>query len=119
MEFIVKRSSLYSSENPKPCEEAYLKKLTFVDIRGTDDPSKIPAGQGETEWWYSEGTNHRLIDNEIARDLEQKDIWCISINSLEELMAFQSKYKNDVIISTDSYGFPNMPSIEIYDDYRE
>jgi len=41
--------------------------LPKVDIRNVDDPSKLAR---EAVPWYDKGTNHRLIGNRIARDLE-------------------------------------------------
>jgi len=70
-----------------------------------------------SEKWYSEGTNHRVINNNIARDLGERDCYMIEINSLNDLMKLQNKY-GDIVIST-SYIDKTTPSIEIYDDYRE
>ncbi len=55
-----------------------------------------------------------FTNNEI-RELEG---WFIEINSLEELLEFQKKYDEELVISRDNLN-KNLIEIEIYDSYRE
>ena len=119
MKFIIQRTSAYGE---KPCEEAKLETITEVDVRVKDSPSKIPMWRNlqpeEAERrWKSEGTNHRLVNNRIARDMGFISVWTIEINTLEELMAFRAKYGDIIVKQSDEN--PEYTTIEIYDDYRE
>jgi hypothetical protein len=69
----------------KPFMDCELKEITLVDERMVDDPSKVIYFCGETDWWYKEGTNHRIENGHIKRDLV-KPGWCKEISSLEELL---------------------------------
>lgn len=110
MKFLVRRTScLYS----KPCDEAVLEPFIYVDERTVDDPAKIPAFNGKSEWWYKDGTNHRVIDGHICRDINSNG-WFIEVSSLDELMQFYQKYGR-LIFLPECRG---VDGIEIYDDYR-
>lgn len=53
---------------------------------------------------------------------EDENSWFIEINSLEELLAFQEKYKEELVIgkTPEWYHQPEFPySLVIYDDSRE
>lgn len=113
MKFQIKRTSMW--DDKKPCEEAVADKLVSVDVRSVSSPEKLTCMTAEK--WYGEGTNHRIINGNIARDLDKRDCYVVKINTLKELMGLQDKY-GDLIIST-SYIDRATPSIEIYDDYRE
>ena len=54
-----------------------------------------------------------------AKPYRGKDLWCVEINSLEELMEYVD-IEQEIVIST-VHKDENMPDpiIEIYDDYRE
>ena len=56
--------------------------------------------------------NHQHIYREF-----NDEIWCIKINSLEELLKLQDKY-GDIILTT-CFKNNNIRELEIYDDYRE
>lgn len=45
-------------------------------------------------------------------------VWFIDINTLEELMAFCTKY-GDLVLRPSTWRIADVPSLEIYDDYRE
>jgi len=104
-----------SGYDDKPCEEAYLDKYIYTDERQINDPSKFYYKENK-ENWYKEGKNHRVEDGHIKRDFEN-EAYFININSLEELNELSNKY-GELVISS-SFGNKNIPSIEIYDDYRE
>jgi hypothetical protein len=63
----------------KPHPKAYKIILVPVDRRTADDPAKVPAYKGETDWWYKHGKNHRVENGEICRDMRPKKIWVIDI----------------------------------------
>jgi hypothetical protein len=115
MKFMVSRTS--RTTDVKPCSEAKQEKYTRVDERSTDDPAKIPAMRGKpADWWFADGTNHRIENGHIKRDFEDT-AWFIKINTLAQLIEFIEKY--DQVIVSKSFWNPSIMSIEIYDDYRE
>jgi len=116
MKFHIDRTSKWENTE-MPCEEAFKDTYTRVDIRTTDDPAAIHAYSGRTDWWYNEGQNHRVLNGHIARDYPDETGWFVNIDSLEDLLRFADKYGQLVIEET--YGDPNLRSIEIYDTYRE
>lgn len=104
--FMCSRASMYSE---KPCEEAFKALVPYTDIRTVDDPAKL---RGISNDWYERGTNHRVINGQIARDLGPREEWMVEVH---DLLAFVAKY-GDCVLSVESNGFM---SIEIYDSYRE
>lgn len=101
-----------SSCSLKPCEEAFLSETVVVDMRNCDDPKKIPHNKGTDGDWYERGTNHRVVDGCICRDLGITNAWFVRIDSITE---FVKKY-GQCVVYIDNAGFT---VIEIYDDYRE
>lgn len=61
-----------------------------------------------------------LVEFQTKNNTRTKEIWCIELNSLEELMSFIDQQNYEVIINTpETSGWGSrIPSIEIYDDYR-
>lgn len=112
MKYVVIRTSDWYG---KPCDEAFEGTVTNVDIRSVDDPSKL--NHISREEWYSKGSNHRLINGNIARDMGLRTVWMIEINTLEELNDFYSKY-GTLVIGKSCIDYYSL-EIEIYDDYRE
>lgn len=107
--FIVRRTS---KQGGKPCDEAFEAEIMRVDSRNTDDPKKILV-YGGTEGWYKHGSNHRLENGRICRDIFDK-VYVIELDSITNIMNFIDKY-GECIIDRDR-GFC---TIEIYDNYRE
>ncbi len=116
MKFIVTRVSLYGDEEIKSCSNAIKEKIIYTDIRTVSKSEDVPAYKGRSDWWYKEGANHRLIDNNIARDLEKEE-WFIEISSLEELMNFIEDVGK--IIIRNHFKYTSFKEIKIYDDYIE
>lgn len=112
MKFEINRTSEYGK---KPCEEAVKSTIVNVDIRTVDNPEKLKCMSVED--WYNDGTNHRVINGEIARDFENKDCYTVEINTIEQLIELNNKYGE--LIIRKSYIDDETPAIEIYDDYRE
>jgi len=113
MKYIIERTS--KSSKKLPCEEAYIDTYIRIDERTIDDPKKL-NGMFDRNNWYKLGKNHRVEDGHIKRDFKIK-AYFIDINSLEELNKLSNKY-GELIISS-SFDNENIPSIEIYDTYRE
>lgn len=65
-----------------------------------------------TSLWLED---EKPCEEAYKKELNSGVIWCVKINSLEELLEFQDKY-DEIILST---GFRKKRVIEIYDDYRE
>lgn len=107
--YLCSRTSAY---HEKPCDEAFLVIRTYVDTRNCDDPKKIPANRGSDGDWYTKGTNHRVENGMIRRDLGVQEDWAVEITNLQE---FVDKYGPCVVYRNED-GFC---TIEIYDDYRE
>lgn len=95
-----------------PCDGAYQIRVTRVDRRLTDDPKNVPSGRGTDEWWYGRGTNHRVEDGCICRDLGVETVWVVDAPDLVEFV----RDFGQIILYINNNG---MPVIEIYDGYRE
>lgn len=111
MQFGIRRTSIWGDECPY--KHAYQASYVRIDERTVDDPMK---NKYIGEDWYKEGKNHRVENGHIKRDFEDKH-WFIDIESLEDLMELYEREGQLIIESV--YGNPNIPCIEIYDNYRE
>lgn len=100
-----------SSGNPS-IPEAFKVLVVETDTRCCDDPKKIPANYGTDGDWYTIGTNHRVEDGMIKRDIGTRYEWAVE---LTDIMEFVDRY-GECIVGRDDRGFC---TIEIYDDYRE
>lgn len=107
MKFELTRTSVYG--DAKPHDRAYSEMTPIVDHRNFKTPEEHDAKLNPP--WLSRGTNHRLINGTIARDVGMKVGWFIEINNLEDLLAFQEECGYELVLSGDE--------IEIYDNYRE
>jgi hypothetical protein len=74
----------------KPFAQCLLVKGYMIDRRTTDCPSKVPAYKGETDWWHRTGTNHRVVDGQICRDMED-EFHVMDIKTIDELLDFQKQ----------------------------
>lgn len=110
--FRVKRSSARLGGHTPPCEGAVQRMTVIVDWRYTDDPKKLRCNKGTDGDWWIRGTNHRIENGCICRDLGWQAGWFIEI---PDVMDFVRQY-GDCVVSIDEDGYE---SIEIYDDYRE
>jgi len=108
--FIVSRASSYGDD--PPCDNAFQLEVINVDVRNTDDPKKIPANRGTDGNWYVLGTNHRVVNGKITRELGTRKEWVVSIKNILE---FVDKYGACVIGKTNNGDY----TITIYDDYIE
>ena len=114
MEFITNRASTWDG---KPCDEAKRKTVIAVDERTVNDPKRLKC-MSDPKKWYTDPKyfNHRVENGHIKRDFKTEE-WVVEINTLEELLKFIDKYGQVIVGSW--YRNKNLPSIEIYDDYRE
>jgi len=85
---------VFVGDNPenKPLENAEWLEYILIDTRTTDDPAKIPISYGDGSWWYKEGTNHRVENGQIKRDLKD-NAWFITVETLEDLYALMVEHK--------------------------
>ena len=114
MRFFIRRTSAYSA---KPVPEATEVNGRFcVDRRAVDDPAKVAAYLGQSDWWYGKGTNHRVENGQICRDMKYQagPYWAVEIEDLNALLALVLR-EGEVIVSQTDGNF----ELEIYDDWRE
>ena len=108
MKFQIDRVS--QRNNKKPCDEAYKTTYTRIDSRNASSIKEIPAYKNNQELWYSKGTNHRVVNNEITRDFPNTEKWEIDLLDLEALIHFTDKYGSCIVYKN---------NITIYDDNTE
>lgn len=117
MKFIVSRTS---GGSDSPCKGATQFNLPFIQIDNRFHKFEEFDKRFEGCWgkWTDKGENHRINSDGFIERTMYESCWCIEINSLEELLKFQSECGKGLIISphclNDSYY-----EIEIYDDWRE
>lgn len=109
--YVVRRTSQWDFDQP-PCDGAFRVPFVDVDVRDVDDPKKIPAYRGTDGDWYQRGTNHRVVDGRIMRDVGVKLLWCVLI---PDIRVFIETHGRCVL----SVRWPGQLEVEIYDDYRE
>lgn len=103
MKFVVSRTTVSLQESKKPCDEAKEEALTPLDyrtVRTLEDAKK--------KIWYKDwlqgGANHREEGGIVVCDKKEKEKqWVLEINTLKELMDFQSKYGEIVIMDSAPY----------------
>lgn len=117
MKFRIRRTSNWGV---KPCKEAESKELIRIDwcILKTLEEARLPKYKHWADTFFASGTNHREENGMIARDLDQRPVWIININTLEELIKLQNKY-GDLILGEEDDWKDIKYFIEIYDGYRE
>ncbi len=115
MKYKISRTSGYRDnlENP-PIPEAKREPYTYIDERTVDSPEKLRDVEAQKDW-VTRGTNHRVENGHIKRDLEIMHGWFAEV---EDLHAFVMTHGHIILTApyNDSGG---CYSIEIYDDYRE
>lgn len=83
-------------------EECKKVKGIHIDRRYYDKPEKILVYNGNKKEanndWYGEGKNHRVVDGFIERDFDD-EFFIIEMNTLEDLLIFQDKYKINASVS--------------------
>ena len=117
MKFIVTRTSEWG-EAVAPCVGAIQEEHVYIDRRTAARPEDIPAHRGKSDWWYGEGTNHRVEDGQIVRDKGTILDWVIDIPAMDDLLQFMAD-NGEVIIGQAHGRKQGLLEIEIYDDWRE
>ncbi len=111
--YLIRRASDYSG---CPCEDAFKAEFLRVDSRNAARPKDIPFYKNKDEqWWFGAGTNHRIVDGCITRDMEWCEEWAIRCDDLLNLVAIIGR----LIIDPSSTFYPSFPTITIYDSYVE
>lgn len=64
---------------------ARMARVRTFDRRTIDDPAKVKHYGGTSDWWYSHGENHRVVDGHIVRDLTTER-WVVEVADLESLV---------------------------------
>lgn len=113
MKFIVRRTSAWYDTSP--CKEAKKGKVPDYDQRTFKTPEDFNKKLKQD--WFARGTEHSVNKIGIIRRLDDADVWYIKIRTIKELIKFRDKYGSIIISSY--YCNRDIPSIEIYDDYRE
>lgn len=117
MEFLLTSTS-GGVENQIP--NAVIKKYTKIEVRRC---STFEEYDKRFSWlegnWLSKGFNHKTSKGRIQREFPNgAEGHFIEINSIEELLEFQKKVGDELII-TSAIDNESIPAIEIYNNYRE
>jgi len=108
--YLIKATSTYGEA--KPYDGAVQISLPRRDVRCTDDPAKVSCYNGDTNWWYGEGTNHQLLEEGcIYREMPATPTWVIKVPCILDFV----EEEGQCIVSIED----GRPSIEIYDGWRE
>lgn len=103
MKFVVSRTTVSLKESKKPCDEAREEALTPLDYRTV----KTLEAARKKVWykdWIEEGINHREEGGMVVCDKKEKEKqWIIEINTLDELIGFQNKYSELMIMDSAPY----------------
>ena len=118
MRFLTYRTTQYGGED-RPCERATKGEYTRVDVRGWPSHDAI-TNERVKEDWLIRGKNHRVIQVDgrdmIARDFDDSG-WFVELEYLEDLMDFIIEF-GQVVVGVE-YGNIPIPTLEIYDGWRE
>jgi len=120
MRFIVTRTSTWSDN--RPCDEAVPVTLEWWDCRTfkteQEHDNRLALTDGP---WRSKGSEHGAWEEGIRRRLDDRQAWAVDLPDLAALMAFAAKHGQLVIEGPrpHEHGDTALPSIEIYDGYRE
>lgn len=111
MRFKVSKTSCWEGEIP--CEGATKEAVKLVDRREVDNPEKLRMYANHPQGWYGSGSNHRVENNRIARDMKS-EAWVIEA---ESLLDFIRRFGECVVTVTE--GEDPEVKVEIYDTWRE
>jgi len=116
MEYVIRRTSLWISDE-KPCDEAYLAIKPSYQIITCSEEEYNRHAKREGVKWRQRGSEHSITENGyIRRRMEDVQVWCVKIDTIDELNSFVKRY-GDLVLSESNNTC--LPMIEIYDDYRE
>jgi len=108
--YLVSRTSgtFGDSGSMPPCEGATKVMVEVIDERNVSRPEDLPTGAH----WFSRGSNHRVENGRIKRNMEPQLQWAVKIPDIMQFIDANGQ----CVLSRDSNGHA---VIEIYDDYRE
>lgn len=113
MKFMISRTSVWEPTEP-PVEGAVLEEVVKTQ-RGTWSSLEAARADNGKGWFFRYGTfNHRQDGSGVAHDYRDHQ-YVLEVGSLEQLVALVEREGRIVIESGDH----PMPTIEVYDDYRE
>jgi len=103
MKFIVSRATVSLRESKKPCNEAKEEDLTPLDFRTVKT-----LEEAKKKVWYKDwlegGSNHREEGGVVVCDKRVKEKqWIVDIDSLDNLIEFQSGYGEIAITDSAPY----------------
>jgi hypothetical protein len=104
-------------ENEAPYPGCMKVKGFRIDRRTVNHPAKLKCMTEQD--WYTQGNNHRIVKGMIERDFED-EFYVIEINTVEDLLNFQSKYEMNATVSHhgSSYVYNGEELNSFYYDYR-
>lgn len=117
MKYQITTSSSWGDEDESPWKTAKKEPFPRYDTRTcTEEYYNEHLTRHDGKKWREVGTDHTVLpDGNIRRTMEDENVWVVEINTLEELMKLQEECGHSIIISSRN----PIPSIEIYDGYRE
>ncbi len=116
MIYTIKRTSVW--DNECPCKEAKKRRFEYWHTRTCNEDEFNKRFSDREGLWRSKGKNHSITkEGYITRQEDDKEVWSIEINTLDDLQKLIDKY-GKLIISNKDWKV-KAPSIEIYDDYCE
>lgn len=114
MKFKLRRTSAYGD---KPIENCKKVRVDSWHIRSVSEEEFNKRFSEREGLWRSKGEKHRVTsEGFIARVDSKETVYVVEINTLDDLIAFVKEHGTLVIDEPDLTG---LPSLEIYDDYRE
>ena len=118
MKFVICRTSMWTEE--KPYEKCVREIVDRIEVRSLNTPEQYDTRFSTREGkWLSRGVNHCINEEGYIQRTHKNDreVWVIEVNTLDELIALQKEIGEELILSTVRYD--GVPSLEIYDSYRE
>jgi len=115
MKFIISRTSEWGDDSPHNNAKKEFVEHWRTRTCSEDEFNKIFSSREGL--WRNKGKDHTVTEKGyIKRRESDVEVWIIEINTLEELIKLSSE--NQIIVGPISE-MHNLPTIEIYDDYRE
>jgi hypothetical protein len=126
MRFRVTRTSMrYGDDVKPPCDDAEPGPVERWDIRTFKSAEEFDSKFAGTRFgkWHDRGTDHQVIRGPrgeargIKRRVDDEPGWFVELADLAALLAFHATHGELVIETDECYG--SVPTIEIYDGWRE
>lgn len=116
MKFKISRTSY--SRDIKPCYDAYKMELPYYHIRTCTEDEFNERFSNSEGLWRNNGTDHHITnEGHIIRQEQTETCWVIEFKSLKKLLEFSDQFGK--IIIEPNVTNRDLPTIEIYDSYRE